>query len=213
MWSWMCSRRRPTSRGRRDRGVALPGAVIVAAFLAGITGWLVGHVGTDEAMTRDVEDAMAAARVADAAVETVAHALRQATDWSSVGALPLALACPSATVAVIPLDEGRERAWVQAETDAGARWGAETPEWVFLWACHAPGILDRWPARGLAPSVVVWVADEPEGDGQPLLNGNGTLLLAAVAVARDGTRTATRAAIARTAPGDPVRILSWHPGG
>ena len=213
MWSWICLRRRPISSGRSDRGVALPGAVLFAAFLAGLTGWLVGHVVTDEAMTRDVEDAAAAARVADAAVEIAAHALGQAADWSNVGALALPLACPPAATAVTPLDEGAERAWIQAETDAAGRWSAAAPQWVWLWTCHGAGVLHRWPARGLAPSVVVWVADDPEGDGQPLASANGTLLLAAVAVARDGTRVATRAAIARSAPGESVRILSWHGAG
>ncbi len=212
MWNWICLRRRPTSRGRSEWGVALPGAVIFAAFLAGITGWLVGHVATDEAMTRDVEDAAAAVRVADAAVGVAAHALGQAADWSSVGALAVPLTCPLSAMGVTPLDEGAERAWVQAETESGGRWSADAPQWMWLWTCHGAGLLHRWPARGPAPSVVVWVADDPEGDGQPLVSANGTLLLAAVAVARDGTRVITRAAIARSAPGEPVRILSWHGG-
>ena len=50
MWNSTHSPWRPTLRGHSERGVALPGVLLLAAFLVGVTGWLVGHVRTDVGM-------------------------------------------------------------------------------------------------------------------------------------------------------------------
>jgi hypothetical protein len=210
MWNWTCSSRRPISRGRSDGGLALPGVLVFAAFLVGVSGWIVGHLRTDVAMTTEFEDMQADARVAEAALQAVALALGHVADWSPVDGLALALPCAPAPAGVAFLHEPSERLWLQRETDAGSRWGADSPRWQPLWSCHAPGLLHRWPPRGVAPAVVVWVADDPEGDGQPIRSTNQRLVLAAVARGRGGSRGAATAVIARSRPGATVRLLAWH---
>lgn len=210
MWNSTCSRRRRRSRGRTDAGVALPGVLVFAAFLVGVSGWIAGHLRSDIVMTMELEEGNVAGRVAEAAVQEVALALGLAGDWTLVDSLPLALACPPAATAVTSVHEPTERAWLQAEVDAGGRWGSDTPQWHPLWICHGPGLLGRWPGRGAAPVVVVWVADDPEGDGQPTRSTNQRLLLAATAAGRDTARATVVAAIGRSSPGSPVRLLAWH---
>lgn len=210
MSSWTCSSRRPISRGRSRSGVALPGVLVFAAFLIGVSGWIVGHLRTDMAMSTELEEMFGDARLAEAALQEVALAMGQVTDWRPVDGLSLALPCPAAPAGIASLDEPSERLWLQREADAGSRWGTDSPRWHPLWSCHGPGLLDRWPLRGTAPAVAVWVADDPEGDGQPTLSGNQRLLLSAVARGRGGSRGAASAVIARSGPGATVRILAWH---
>lgn len=204
---------RPAARARivaEARGVALPGVLLLAAFLVGVTGWLVGHVRTDLLLAMGVEDEQHTARLAGAAAEAVALGLAQVADWAPVDALALALPCSAAPVPLLPFDESQERAWLQASTDAASRWGADTPQWRMLWMCHAPGVLGRWPERGAAPVVAVWVADEPEGDAVPLVSGNQRLLLQAVARGRAGARGAVALTIERPAAGAPVVLVAWR---
>jgi hypothetical protein len=210
MWNSMCSSRRPIWPGRNDRGVALPGVLVFAAFLVGISGWIVGHLRTDLAMHTELEDMVGDARLAEAAVQAVALAVGQVADWRAVDALAVALPCPPAPSGVALLHEPSERLWLQRETDASSRWGVDSPRWQPLWTCHGPGLLDRWPLRGVAPSVVVWVADDPEGDGQPTWSTNQRLLLAAVARSRGGSQGVATAVIARSGPGAAVRLMAWH---
>ena len=236
MWNWTCLPRLQAWRGRTDAhrravallgafgeralpgrrqrgaaaGIALPGVLVFAAFLMGVSGWLTGHLLTDIAMTTDDEEGQAAARVAEAALQEVALALGGVADWGPVGALGLALPCAAAGAPVTLLDEPTERAWLQVEVDAAGRWGGDAPQWQPLWTCHGPGVLGRWPVRGAAPSVQVWVADDPEGDGQPLVSANQRLVLASVATGRDSVRATARATVARSTPGAPVRLLAWH---
>ena len=210
MWSWTCSSPHRTLPGRSDAGVALPGVLLLSAFLVGITGWLVGHLRTDVALTAALEDAHTGARVAEAAAQAVALALAQQADWTSVDALALGLPCPASPTVVVPLDEGAERGWIQAEMDAGSRWGADTPEWQPVWQCHGAGVLERWPSRGATPAVAVWIADDPEGDGQPLRSANQRLLVTAVARTAGEGRGAASATVSRVAPGFPVELAAWR---
>ncbi len=75
MWNSTSSSRPRTSRGRSELGVALPGVLVLAAFLVGVTGWLIGHLRTDTAMTLAIEDTHSGGRVAEAALQIVALAL------------------------------------------------------------------------------------------------------------------------------------------
>ena len=114
---------------------------------------------------------------------------------------------------MVPADEPTERNWLQDATNASSRWGPDTPAWQPLWACHAAGVLGHWPARGRNPSVLVWVADDPEGDGQPLRSGNQRLLLTAVAHAGGDARGEASATVWRTGPGAPVLLAAWRTTG
>jgi hypothetical protein len=190
--------------------VALPGVLLLVAFLVGVTGWVMGHLRTDTAMTVALEETHEGRRVAEAALQIVALALGQVPDWTTVDGLSVAVACPPTAMGTVVLDEAGERAWLQSTTDANSRWGPDTPQWQPIWACHAHALLGRWPIRGAVPSVVVWVADDPEGDGLPLRSVNQRLLLAAAArVGADALGSASLT-IARSGPGAPVTLGAWR---
>jgi hypothetical protein len=58
--------------------------------------------------------------------------------------------------------------------------------------------------------VVVWVADDPEGDGTPLWNTNERLLLHAVARGSGPARGMASATIARKVPGARVTLSAYR---
>ena len=146
MWSWTPSSPCPTLRGRNDRGVALPGVLLLAAFLVGVTGWLRRVTcRSDLALRVALEESAVATRVAEAAVEAVAMALGQQADWTLRRCTRAGAGLPASPGSVVPVGEVMERLWLQAETNAASRWGADTPAWQPLWTCHAAGVLGRWP--------------------------------------------------------------------
>ena len=75
---------------------------------------------------------------------------------------------------------------------------------------RAGALASSWPR---IPSVLVWVADDPEGDGQPLRSGNQRLLLTAVAHAGGDARGEASATVWRTGPGAPVVLAAWRTTG
>lgn len=203
----------PTSPGPSEQGMALPGVLLLAAFLVSVTGWLVGHTRTDVSLRAALEESHRATHVAEAALQSVAMSLQAVPDWTAVDALAAALVCPPAPAAVAALDEPEELAWLQREVAATSRWGADTPTWQPVWACHAAAVLGRWPDLGAIPSVAVWVADEPEGDRQPLRSTNQRLLLTAVARVGAGARGEATATLVRAGPGAAVELDAWRVAG
>jgi hypothetical protein len=196
---------------RPRRGVALPGVLLIVGLLVSVSGWLIGHLRDDIAQARVATMFEAQDALAGAAVATVAQALTAVVDWRPVDSLGAAPACVAGPGEVEPIDAAAETAWAQAETDASSRWAADTPRWQLLWQCHAAGVLGRWPTPGRVPIVIVWVADDPEGDGVPSVSDNQRLLLRALAVGAGGARGIATATVERAAPGAPVRLVSWRP--
>lgn len=195
---------------RGDQGVALPGVLLLAAFLVSVTGWLLGHVRVEQQMAQAGEHMEVAHRAATAALELAALSLGSVPEWAAVGALIVPLACPPAGAAIVASAPAAETMKLQAETRAGSRWGGNTPQWQLVWQCHAPGVLGRWPSRSPAPSLLVWAADDPEPDGDPLLSTNGRLLIRALAVGANGSRATAGATIQRDAAGAPVILGAWR---
>lgn len=195
---------------RQRRGVALPGVLVIVSVLVSVSGWMLGHLRDDITQARIATMFEAQDGLSGAAVAMVAQALASAPDWRPVGTLGAAPACPASLGDVVPADAAGETAWTQAETDASSRWAADTPRWQLLWQCHAAGVLGRWPSPGRVPAVLVWVADDPEGDGMPGVSDNQRLLLRALALGPGGARGITTATIERSAPGAPVRLVSWR---
>ena len=84
MWNSTHSPWRRTWRGHNERGVALPGVLLLAAFLVGVTGWLAGHVRTDVGMRTANEEALLGRRLAESALQSAAMALGQQPDWVQI---------------------------------------------------------------------------------------------------------------------------------
>ena len=199
-----------TLRQRRDRGVALPGVLLLSALLVAVTGWLVGHVRTDLSMAfaTDAEDH--AERLAQAAIEVVAMGLASVPDWHTIGAITAPVSCPSAARPVAARDVAAVRGRVQAAIDTASRWGPDTPTFAPIWTCHAEAVQARWPMAGEVPAVVVLLADDPEGDGRPDLGTNERLLLRAVVRGAAGTTAGASATVARDAPGGAVAVAAFR---
>lgn len=197
-------------RGRPDRGVALPGVLLLSALLVAVTGWLIGHIRTDlaMAMASDAEDH--ADRLAQAALEVVAMALASVADWHAVSAISVSLPCPPAARPIVALDVAVVWARVQAAIDAASRWGPDTPQFEPIWTCHAEAVQGQWTMPGDVPAVVVLLADDPEGDGRPDLSANQRLLLRAVVRGAAGTTSGASATVTRDAAGSAVVLASFR---
>ena len=151
----------------------LPGVLLLAAFLVGVTGWLVGHVRTDIAhASRRTRRLSRASRLAEAALQSVAHGAGPAARLDA-GRRPGAGAAAHAALPALR--------WRSSPlTSRGSGRGCRTRRMPRAAGGRHAGLaaaLDV-PCRGRAgrsgrlvariPSVLVWVADDPEGDGQPL---------------------------------------------
>ena len=124
------------------------------------------------------------------------------TDGSAVGTKQL----PGGDAAVLCCDAGSLTSDLQQRAHGGMRWGPNTPQWrMFAW-----GPSSRWlpGARALAPFyVVVWLADDVEdGDGDPLNDRNGVLIVHALALGPNRARRSVQALVrhARRADGTPL---------
>ena len=99
---------------------------------------------------------------------------------------------------------------LQAETDAAG--GVGDP---MVWRLFAYGPIGRLVPGGpwARHSLLVWVSADPgDGDGDPSADMNGSILIHAEALGRDGTRALVEATVRRTTPpgGGPdlVRLLT-----
>lgn len=192
--------------------MALPGVLLLALFLVSVSGWLLGHVRTNQELAWSDVEARAVSRAADAGVAFSAQGLAGIVDWHVLDALSGALACPATGAPVTAVDAAQESSTLQASTNARSRWGSNTPQWRLLLTCHAPGVLGNWRDAARAPALLVWVADDPETDGDPLQSANQRLLLRAQASGSRGLRAEVTATVARTTPGAPVTLEAWREG-
>ena len=211
MWNWTCSSRRPTWRGRSDAGVALPGVLLLAAFLVGVTGWLVGHLRTDVALDRRARG------VAPARASRRRPFRRSPWRWRSRPTGPAwmrlrsALACPAAPAVVAPLDEAVERGWLQARDGcrqpvgrrhARVAAGLAVPRRRRARAAGRRGA--RHPPWSSGSRTI------PKATGSRCAALNQRLLVTAVARAPERARGAASATVSRASPGAPVELAAWR---
>ena len=132
------------------------------------------------------------------------------TDGASIGSRTL----PGGTAVVLCCSAGSLTADVQQRAFGGRDFGADTPQWqIFAW-----GRVADWLPTRLSTNVyvAVWIADDPaDGDGNPVVDSNGILLLHAHALGGTGGRRVVEASIQRPGftgfpPPRGLRILSWH---
>jgi hypothetical protein len=157
----------------------------------------------------------------EAGVERALGELAAVPDWSLVLAAPpsnivasfddrsASATAPDGRILSAPLLT-KERQALSSSVQGPAEFGADSPAWRLY--AHAP--LGRILPSGLiAPPgyVLVWVADDGEGDGDPAADRNGQLLVYGDAYGLFGGRQSIEAAIARAAPG-AIRVLGWKTG-
>lgn len=198
---------------RRETGSAL---VVTLGMLVCLTGLGLGVLTTalsERTIAARMQSASGSASAAGAVVEFAFAELAAVADWS------LAIDGTAASVfrdgslrpdtpARRSVDLDAVRASLQHDTAELYPVGADGPVWR-LWAW---GPLSR--LAGVAPGaardyVALWVADDPaDGDGQPEVDANGTVMLHGEAYGDGGTRRAVDAVIGRAE--GAVRVFSWR---
>ncbi|HYN08117.1 MAG TPA: hypothetical protein VES67_12055 [Vicinamibacterales bacterium] len=202
--------------GRGESGSALILVLIAAGVLSALGVGLVMLGSTDAMIATNFRTSGEAFYAADAAAERAIQDLGVVANWSAVlsGTVPATFVDQTLTPTLASnqaLDLTALTADLQRESDASASWGLNNPRWRLF----AYGPLSQLTGTGGIQSsayIVSWIADDPaETDGDPMTDGNGTIVLRARALGLFGSTRGLEVTLARTGPGRAgVRILSWR---
>jgi type IV pilus assembly PilX-like protein len=216
-----------------QNGAALVCALMITALLGTLGGALVVLVATETLISAHHRDALEALYAADGGIERAIGDLQTLSDWQSVpgtaaGAAPTdfrdGATAPRLADGTM-LDLARLTLERQADSNAGYPAGSDRPNWRLF--AHAP--IDRLMPAGVIRSptyVVLWIADDvDDGDGDPLRDSNGVLVVHAEAFGLRGVRRRIEATLAHEgraggADSDPegdesvhrteVRMICWR---
>jgi hypothetical protein len=215
-----------------QKGIALVCALMITALLGILGAALAALVATETRISAYHRDALEALYAADAGIDRAIGDLRTLSNWRPV---PGEAAGPPTSdfrdgARTPRLADGTmvdlHRLTLQRQADSNAAYpaGPDRPIWRLF--AHAPvarllpGDRIRSPAY-----VVVWIADDVgDGDGDPLRDANGVLLVRAEAFGLRGLRRRIGALVARDegdAPGTVpeasgsgappgVRMIGWR---
>jgi hypothetical protein len=208
-------------RGKRplgQSGAALLLALLTAALLSALAASLIVTTSVDLMISGHYRASVETMYAVEAGVERALGELTALPDWSLVLAAPpsniVASFDDGSTSATAP--DGRilsasvltkERQALSSAVQGPAEFGADSPAWRLY--AHAP--LGRiLPSHLIAPPgyVLVWVADDADGDGDPAADRNGQLLVYGDAYGLFGGRRSLEVAIGRAAP-TAIRVLAW----
>lgn len=204
---------RPCAKATTDvRGGALPGVLMVMAWLTAIGGWLLAHVVWDQRVASVDTTTTALAAVADAMGEAARREVGRVADWQALTTADAPRPCPGGGSALPPeIDVAQATARLQAATDALSRWpSAARPAWRLFTACPATALLGQWRGRLEPPWALAWVADDPDGGvdgGAPI-----QLVLHVVATRPAGGWTTRTLTIRRYPAQMQPRLVAWRPG-
>jgi hypothetical protein len=210
----------PRAPTRDERGAALLMVLLLTMLLLAVGASLVTVTTTETLVAASHRFALETWHGAEAALERAACDLAVMPDWSA------ALAPAPANV-VSGFDDGIVEArgpdgrvlrlsdlTAERQRDSDARdgpavFGADSPQWRLF--AHAPlASLAPDPTARVPAYLVVWVADDGrDGDGNPAIDLNQTVLVHAEAFGGRGARRAVQAAIGRTSDGR-VLLRAWH---
>lgn len=206
-----CSVRRPV-----EDGSAVLMALVVTLFFGALGSSLIAVANSELVLSRRVEEGHQLAYAAESGLEAAARDLETAT-WNAAlgGASSASLWDASAPARPTgePIDLAARTAALQQE--ASRQWGTRAPSWRLF----ARGTLDRFAGAGpidRSPYVAVWVADDPaDADGDPSLDSNGVLTLAAAALGtgrseRLFTMTIAHPPASVTAGQGGIHVVSWQ---
>jgi hypothetical protein len=191
---------RPASRRTtRQEGAALVMVLLLTTAALSLGMGVVTLGSTETAIAGHHRAATATFYAADAAVEYAAQTLTAIVDWDRVldGRMqsPFLEAPLPGTVAVDLTAAERD---LQARAAASAGAGQDTPRWKLF--AHGP--VSRLLGVGSIDSrayVAVWVADDRfDGDGNPLADANGVVMLTAGAFGDHRTRRMIEAGVIRS---------------
>jgi hypothetical protein len=199
-----------------QRGAALLITLLMVVVLGALAAGVVTITITETMISGAHRTAQETAYAAEAALERAIHDLATIGDWSPVLALPPGnLTSTFFDGQLSPTaPDGRRldtpTLTVERQRNSDARDGplVTASDWP-RWRVYAQGSLDRLPTRAPGPPayLIVWVADDREGDGDPGRDTNGQILVLAEAYGTGGARRAVEAVIRRSAPG-VVQLLT-----
>ena len=223
---------------RGQNGTALICTLMITALLGMLGGALVVLVATETLISANHRDGLEASYAADAGLERAIGGLRTLSAWQTVPGTAAGTATPDfrdgASAPALSdgtiLDLARLTLERQADSNAVHPAGPDRPIWRLF--AHAPisWLLPRgnsWLLPGSvirsATYLVVWIADDvADGDGDPLRDSNGVLVLRAEGFGLRGLRRRIEATVAREDGGesDPdgdgrvqrteVRMICWQ---
>jgi Tfp pilus assembly protein PilX len=189
---------------RNEDGVALIVVLLATMLLTGLALSLVLITSGETMLTANYRHSQEVLYGADAAIERVVQDVLTVSQWNQLidpgGNLQSSFTEGPTVVTLADgttIDVEKERARLQAESDATAVWGANNP----VWQLYAYGPLSSILPDGVDSPVyvAVFVADDPsETDGNPSNDGNGVLTLHAEAWGAGGSRKVVEVTLART---------------
>jgi hypothetical protein len=203
-----------------EAGAALIVALMIALLIGAIGAVLVALANTESTISAAYRHVHEAKYGAEAAAELALHDLAPLADWSHVLAVPptnrkasfvdltLFPAAPGGrTLDLAALTTDRQRE--SDARDGSDRFGADSPQWRLFAYAPLSAAIGRIDA--VVPLyLVVWVADDAgDGDGDPAVDANGTILVHAEAFGSGNARRAVETAIGRAADGS-LRLISWR---
>jgi hypothetical protein len=206
--------------GRGDTGSALLVALMAASLLAALGLALAGLGTVETAIASNHRAAAQLAYAAEAGAEGVLAELLTISPWTDILSGVVSSAFAGSTVPPIgpgdpPLTLAQLTAAFQLEYGALGSWGSNTPHWRLFghgWLTELAPIVSGSGGEFLAMFVADDIAD---GDGDPLVDSNDRIQIAARARnARGGQRTVL-VTVERTTSLTPaglpgVRVLSWR---
>jgi hypothetical protein len=213
-------------REANDRGAALLMAITLVLVVVAIGAAVSVTSRTETLIAGNFREGREALYAAEGALALAVHDLDALADWNAVlsgavtsaftdGAAIGARTLPGGSTVVLCCSTGSLSDDVQKRAFGGRDWGADTPQpQIFAWGRSAD-----WLTAGRLDTpayIAVWVADDPaDGDGNPILDANGILVLHAQALGMAGGRRVVEALVQRPQntglpPPTGLRILSWH---
>jgi hypothetical protein len=186
-------------------GIALVCALMITALLGTLGAVLAVLVATETLISGNHRDALAALYAADAGIDRAIGDLRMLSAWHAVPGEAVGTATPDFRdgASAPRLADGTildlRRLTLQRQADSNAVYGAGADRPVWRLFAHAP--IARLLPAGVIRSpayVLVWIADDVgDGDGDPLRDSNGVLVVRAEAFGLGGGRRAIDATLAR----------------
>jgi hypothetical protein len=202
------------SRLSTERGSALIIALMSVMLLTALGAAVVMVSNTETMISGNYRNSQEALYAADAGVERIVQDLLMIPRWNDIlnsangvaGTRSAFIDGDATARKTLPAGGGQmtlccdantATGQLQAATTALNQWGANSPQWKLF--AHAP-LSSVLPGEIDSPMyVAIWIADDPaEIDGNPLADGNGTLMIHAEALGPSGTRKVIEVTIART---------------
>jgi hypothetical protein len=202
-----------------QRGAALVIALLIAMVLGALAAVLVAIVTTETALSASFRHAREVAYGAESALDLAIHDLATTADWSTVLAAPpanrtstlsgasMSPTAPDGRVLdLVALTSARQRE--SDARDGPSRFGANSPQWRLYLHAQAADLLPA-PHPSMPVYLIAWVADDGlDGDGDPLVDSNQTIVVHAEAYGSSASRRVVESVITRR--NGVVHIVTWR---